>query len=162
MSEAKELHDDLMRALLSIVPRTTYQNIHRLSRLSWAIIGLCLTHTVRLGAWAELLESRATSAASRVRRFSKHGCVNQPSTHNSGMHLFSKLPWTIGHPTPLSMWPWIPPPSLPLYSSVPHSSTEVVLSRWPGEPCATEVPRSLLRTISPCLSRCAPSCHLIW
>ncbi len=34
MSEAKELHDDLMRALLSVVPRTTYQNIHRLSTLA--------------------------------------------------------------------------------------------------------------------------------
>ena len=71
MSEAKELHDDLMRALLSIVPRTTYQNIHRLSTLAWAVIGLCLTHTVRLGAWAEVLESRAQYAASRVRRFSR-------------------------------------------------------------------------------------------
>jgi hypothetical protein len=71
MSEAKQLHDDLMRALLSIVPRATYQNIHRLSTLAWAVIGLYLTHTVRLGAWAEVLESRATSAAGRVRRFSR-------------------------------------------------------------------------------------------
>ncbi len=96
MSEAKELHDDLMRALLSIVPRTTYQNIHRLSTLAWAVTGLCLTHTVRLGAWAEVLESRAQYAASRVRRFSKHGCTTQPSIHNSGMHPFSKPPWAIG------------------------------------------------------------------
>jgi hypothetical protein len=71
MSEAKELHDDLMKALLSVVPRTTYQNSHRLSTLAWAVIGLCLTHTVRLGAWAEVLESRAHSAAGRVRRFSR-------------------------------------------------------------------------------------------
>ncbi len=65
MSEAKQLHDDLMRALLSIVPRRAYQNSHRLSRLSWAVIGLCLTHTVRLGAWAEVADqSRQVSCRS--------------------------------------------------------------------------------------------------
>ena len=65
MSEAKELHDELMRALLSIVPRTTSQNIHRLSRLSWAVIGPCLRHTVRLGAWAEVADqSRQVSCRS--------------------------------------------------------------------------------------------------
>jgi len=79
MSEAKELHDDLMRALLSVAPRTTYQNIHRLSTLAWAVIGLCLTRTVRLGAWAEVLESRAQSAASRVRSFSRW--LHQPAIH---------------------------------------------------------------------------------
>ncbi len=71
MNEAKHLHDDLMGALLPIVPRRAYQNIHRLSTLAWAVIGLCLTHTVRLGAWAEVLESHAQYAASRVRRFSR-------------------------------------------------------------------------------------------
>jgi hypothetical protein len=60
-----------LNALLPIIPRTTYQNIHRLSTLVWAIVGLYLTHTVRLGAWAEVLESRAQHAASRVRRFSR-------------------------------------------------------------------------------------------
>jgi len=71
MSEAQQLLDDLLKALLSIVPRTAYQDIHRLSNLAWAVIGLCLTHTVRLGAWAEVLESRAQYAAGRVRRFSR-------------------------------------------------------------------------------------------
>jgi len=34
-------------------------------------VGLCLTHTVRLSAWAEVTQSRAQYAASRVRRFSR-------------------------------------------------------------------------------------------
>jgi hypothetical protein len=79
MNEAKQLHDDLMRALLPIVPRRAYQNIHRLSRLSWAVIGLCLRRTVRLGAWSEVLESRAKSAAGRVRRFSRW--LHHPAIH---------------------------------------------------------------------------------
>ena len=85
MSEAKQLHDDLLNALLPIIPRRAYQDIHRLNTLVWAVTGLCLTHTVRLGAWAEILESRAQYAASRVRRFSKHGCIIQRSNHRSGM-----------------------------------------------------------------------------
>jgi hypothetical protein len=39
--------------------------------LVWAIVGVCLTHTVRLEAWGEILESRAQYAASRVRRFAR-------------------------------------------------------------------------------------------
>ena len=71
MNEAKHLHDDLLNALLPIIPRTAYQDIRRLSNLAWAITGLCLTHTIRLSVWAEVLEGRAKSAASRVRRFSE-------------------------------------------------------------------------------------------
>jgi hypothetical protein len=71
MNEAHQMHDDLMNALLPIIPRTTYQDLRRLNTLVWAIVGLCLAHTVRLDAWAEVLESRAQYAASRVRRFSR-------------------------------------------------------------------------------------------
>ena len=71
MNEAQQMHDELVNALLPIIPRTIYQDLRRLNRLSWAITGLCLTHTVRLGAWAQVLESRAKSAASRERRFSR-------------------------------------------------------------------------------------------
>jgi hypothetical protein len=39
--------------------------------LAWAITGLCLTHTVRLGACAQVLSSRAQDEALRVRRFSR-------------------------------------------------------------------------------------------
>src|SRR5260221_4619520 len=79
MSEAKQMHDDLLKALLSIVPRTVYQHSHRLSNLAWAVTGLCLSHGVRLGAWAEVLESRAQYAASRVRRFSRW--LHHPAIH---------------------------------------------------------------------------------
>ena len=81
MNENQQLHTDLLHALLSIIPRTTYQDIRRLSRLSWAIVGLYLTHTVRLSAWADVTQSRAQYAASRVRRFSRwlhHPAISPP------------------------------------------------------------------------------------
>jgi hypothetical protein len=85
MSEAKQLHDDLLNALLPLIPRRAYQDIHRLNTLVWAVTGLCLTHTVRLGAWAEILESRAQYAASRVRRFSALCCIILLFLHRSGI-----------------------------------------------------------------------------
>lgn len=71
MNEAQQMHDDLVNALLPLIPQTVYRDLRRLNMLAWAITGLCLTHTVRLGAWAEVLEGRAQSAASRERRFSR-------------------------------------------------------------------------------------------
>ena len=71
MNEAKQMHDELLNELQSILPRTVYQDVRRLSTLVWAMVGLCLTNTVRLSAWAEVQLSRAQYAASRVRRFSR-------------------------------------------------------------------------------------------
>ena len=71
MTEAKHLHEELSHALQLLIPQTTYHDLRRLDTLAWAITGLCLTQTVRLSAWAEVVESRATLAASRVRRFSR-------------------------------------------------------------------------------------------
>ncbi len=71
MNEAKEMHRDLMNALLPILPRNVYGDIRRVVNLVWAIVGVCLTHTVRLEAWSEILESRTQYAASRVRRFAR-------------------------------------------------------------------------------------------
>jgi len=71
MNEAHQMHHDLLRALLPIIPRTTYQDISRLNTLVWAIVGLCLKYTVRLSAWAEVTQSCAQYAASRERRFSR-------------------------------------------------------------------------------------------
>ncbi len=53
MTDAKALHRDLMNALLPHIPRTVYQDIRRVVTLAWAIVGLWLTRTVRLTAWAE-------------------------------------------------------------------------------------------------------------
>ena len=77
MSDAKALHRDLMKALLTHLPRTIYGDIRRVVTLAWAVVGLCLTRTVRLSAWAEIVEGRATFAASRVRRFARW--LHQPA-----------------------------------------------------------------------------------
>ena len=71
MTQALPLHDELMQALQHLIPRTAYQDSRRLNTLVWAITGLCLTQTVRLSAWAEVLESRRQHAARRIRRFSR-------------------------------------------------------------------------------------------
>jgi hypothetical protein len=71
MTDAKALHRDLMKALLIHIPRTVYRDSRRVVTLAWAIVGLCLTQTVRLTAWAEVVDGRATYAASRVRRFAR-------------------------------------------------------------------------------------------
>src|SRR5690242_8292382 len=81
MSEAKQMHRDLMNALLPILPHKVYGDIRRVANLVWAIVGVCLTHTIRLEAWSEMLDSRAQYAASRVRRFSRflHNKAIDPS-----------------------------------------------------------------------------------
>jgi len=71
MNEARQMHDHLVNALLPIIPRSVYQDRRRLNTLVWAIVGLCLTQTVHFSAWAEMTQSRAKSAASRERRFSR-------------------------------------------------------------------------------------------
>jgi Transposase DDE domain len=71
MTDAKALHRDLMKALLTALPRTVYRDIRRVVTLAWAVVGLCLTRTVRLTAWAEVVDGHAQYAASRVRRFAR-------------------------------------------------------------------------------------------
>lgn len=71
MNEAKQLHRDLMNAIVPILPRTVYHDIRRVVTLAWAVTGLCRKGTVRLSAWAEEVTSAAHYAASRVRRFAR-------------------------------------------------------------------------------------------
>jgi hypothetical protein len=71
MNEAKQMHRDLMNALLPLLPRTIYHDIRRVVTLAWAITGLCRKGTVRLSAWAEEVTSSAHYAASKVRRFAR-------------------------------------------------------------------------------------------
>src|SRR5437899_1179770 len=71
MSEAKQMYRDLMNMLLPLLPRSVYGDIRRVANLVWALVGLCLTQTIRLEAWGEILESRAKYTASRVRRFAR-------------------------------------------------------------------------------------------
>ncbi len=68
MDEAKQIHRDLMNALLTISPCTVYHDIRRVVTLSGAVTGLCRKGTVRLFAWAEAVTRAARYAASRVRR----------------------------------------------------------------------------------------------
>jgi Transposase DDE domain len=71
MSEAKQRYDGILAALSPLLPRTAYQDVRRVPTLAWAITGLCLLHSVRLSAWAEVAQSRSQNAARRVRRFSR-------------------------------------------------------------------------------------------
>lgn len=48
MSHAKALHRDLMKALLTHLPQTIYADIPRMATLTWAVVTLCLTRTMRL------------------------------------------------------------------------------------------------------------------
>ena len=85
MNEARQMHDDLLKAVLPIIPRTVYQDVRRLNTLVWAMVGLCLTHTVRLSAWAEVTQRRAKSAASRIRRFAALCFIILQFIHTSGI-----------------------------------------------------------------------------
>jgi hypothetical protein len=98
MTDAKALHRDLMNALLPHIPPTVYHDIRRVVTLAWAIVGLCLTRTVRLTAWAEIVEGRATYAASRVRRFARwldHPAID-PVEWYSGVLKTALRDWTPG------------------------------------------------------------------
>jgi hypothetical protein len=79
MNEAHQMYDDLLEGLSPILPRTVYQDVRRVRTLAWAVTGLCLTHRVCLGAWAEVVDSRAQYAASRVRRLSRW--LHHPAIH---------------------------------------------------------------------------------
>jgi hypothetical protein len=77
MTEAKQMHRDLMNTLLPMLPRVVFGDIRRVANLVWAVVGLCLTGTIRLEAWSEIIESRAHYAASRVRRCHTEFCVTR-------------------------------------------------------------------------------------
>jgi hypothetical protein len=99
MNENQQMHDDLLNGLLPIIPRTTYQDIRRLNTLVWAIVGLCLTHTVRLSAWAQVLEGRAQYAASRVRRFARwlhHPAISPPQWYEPVLQA-ALVGWPLDH-----------------------------------------------------------------
>ncbi len=81
MTEATQLHDELMHALLRLIPRTIYHDLRRLNTLAWAITALCLKQTVHLSAWAEVTQSRAQSVAGQIQRFSRwlhHPAISAP------------------------------------------------------------------------------------
>jgi hypothetical protein len=113
MNEAHQMHTDLLHTLLPIIPRTAYQDIRRLKTLVWAIVGLCLTRTVRLDAWAEVTQSRAQYAASRVRRFSRW--LHHPAIAPSQWYTPVLQAALVGWPSESRLYvAWIRQPSRPL------------------------------------------------
>lgn len=71
MNEAKQMHRELLNAILPVLPRTVYGDSRRVVTLAWAITERCRKGTVRLAAWAAEVTSAAHYAASRVRRFAR-------------------------------------------------------------------------------------------
>jgi hypothetical protein len=71
MTDSRQMFRTLMRAFLEHIPRSAWGDIRRLVTLAWAVVGLCLSKKVSLPGWGEVVESRATQAASRTRRFER-------------------------------------------------------------------------------------------
>ena len=113
MSEAKQLYDDLLSALSPLLPRMVYQDVRRVRTLAWAITGLCLTHTVRLGAWAECLRAaHGTPPASCAVFLACY--IILLSLHRSGIGLCCELLLLTGLRLTTCLLPWIRLPSRPL------------------------------------------------
>ena len=96
MTDAKALHRDLMKAKLPHLSRSIYGDIRRVVTLAWAIVGLCLTRTVRLTAWAEIVDGRAVYAARRVRRFARwlHQRAIDPTVWSPPLLKAARHDWT--------------------------------------------------------------------
>lgn len=71
MSDSGALFQTLMRFFVTCIPRSAWGDIRRLVTLAWAVVGLCLSKMVNLSSWGESVESKATHAASRARRFQR-------------------------------------------------------------------------------------------
>ena len=69
MCDSMQLFGDLMTAFCRIIPRTIFGDVRRLVVLAWAVVGVCLTHTVSVNKWGEVVISKATLASSYQRRF---------------------------------------------------------------------------------------------
>ncbi|MFL5653946.1 MAG: hypothetical protein ACJ8CB_07195 [Ktedonobacteraceae bacterium] len=140
MNEAHQMHHDLLHALLPLIPRTTYQDIRQLNTLVWALVGLCLTHTVRLSAWAEVLSSRAKSAASRERRFSRwlHHRSIVPSEWYRPVIQAALVDWPADQRLYVALDTTALMPFVLIRASLVYRGGR---SLSPGESCTTEVPR---------------------
>jgi hypothetical protein len=105
MNEAHQMYEDLLKALSPILPRSVYQDVRRVRTLAWAITGLCLTHTVRLSAWADVVESRAQYTASRVRRFARwlhHPAISPPQWYTPVLQA-ALIDWPLDQPLSIAL-----------------------------------------------------------
>lgn len=71
MSDSRQMFQSLMQAFVLYVPRSAWGDIRRLVTLAWAVVGLGLSKQASLSSWGEAVESRASQAASRARRFQR-------------------------------------------------------------------------------------------
>lgn len=71
MNDSGLLFQTLMLSFVASSPRSDWGDIRRLATLAWAVVGLCLSKVVNLSSWGESVESKATHAASRARRFQR-------------------------------------------------------------------------------------------
>ncbi len=69
MCDSMQLFGALMTLFCRIIPRATFGDVRRLVVLAWAVTGVCLTHTVSINKWGEVVISEAIYASSHQRRF---------------------------------------------------------------------------------------------
>jgi hypothetical protein len=47
VNEGKHMYADLMDLLLPLLPSNIYRDVRRVQTLAWALVGICMTQTVR-------------------------------------------------------------------------------------------------------------------
>jgi hypothetical protein len=98
MTDSGVLFQTLMVSFVASIPRSAWGDIRRLVTLAWAVVGLCLSKVVNLSSWGESVESKATHAASRARRFQRwldNAEIDVPSIYASLVKAALKG-WEIG------------------------------------------------------------------
>ena len=71
MSDTFKMFIDLMKILLTKIPKSIFGDRRRVEVLAWGVVALCFTKTVNLNQWSDVVISRATYAASHQRRFKR-------------------------------------------------------------------------------------------
>lgn len=69
MGDSMQLFGTLMTAFCKYIPRSIFKDVRRLVVLAWAVVGLCLTESVNINKWGEVVIDNAEYASSRQRRF---------------------------------------------------------------------------------------------
>jgi len=71
MSQTLEMYQNLMNIFLAVIPKSVYGDRRRVDVFVWGVVALCMSKTVNLSGWAEVVVSRAVYADSHTRRFSR-------------------------------------------------------------------------------------------
>jgi hypothetical protein len=69
MGDSMQLFSTLATEFCRIIPRSIFKDVRRLVVLAWAVVGVCLTKTVNINKWGEVVIDNAQYASSRQRRF---------------------------------------------------------------------------------------------